>query len=221
MESETAEASQDTKPSRWWVAYHVWSGLWLNQAAALSGLYSKLLTGLWLKSMTVGSSAASTDRVANGVAVFNTIAMLAVIGIGYIGSKRLLFAIDRGKDSPRAKRTVKWVLPIAYPVVAGLAASWIGPLVDTAARSTSNLHAPDVGSASSTYRLASPSVALIRTYAMLTRDSNFNPTTKRSEQPILQGSGVVIDNGLVLSNCHVLMAGGFWMVTPPRIYPSI
>jgi S1-C subfamily serine protease/cytochrome c-type biogenesis protein CcmH/NrfG len=213
MESETAEASQDVKPSRWWVVYHVWAGICLNQVATLSGFYSKLLPRPWLESVTLESTEAFKDSVATKITFFGTVIMLVLVGIGYVASKSLLAAIDRGKDSPRKKRAVKWVLPIAYPVVAGLAASWIGPFVDTAARSNLSVHAPPVGSASSTYRLASPSVALIRTYAQLVRESNGNLAVERSEQPILQGSGVVIDNGLVISNCHVLMAGGFWTVT--------
>jgi hypothetical protein len=136
MVSEMAETSQGVKPSRWWVVYHVWAGLWLNQAAALGSVYSKLLTGLWLKSVTLESSAASIDRLANRADVLNTIVMLVLVGLGYVGSKRLLAAIDRSKDSPRTKRSVKWVLPIAYPVLAGLAASWIGPLIETAAPPT-------------------------------------------------------------------------------------
>jgi len=213
MEADAIAASQEVKPSRWWAVYHVWAGICLNQTATLSGVYSKLLTEPWLKSVTLESSAASKDHAEDAAAVMSTFAMLVVIWIGYVLSKQLLSAIDRGKDSHRAKRTVKWALPIAYYFVSLIGVYWVSPLVDVAARSVSNVHARDSGGASNTYKLASPSVALIRTYARLTRDSNFNPTTERSEQPILQGSGVVIDNGLVVSNCHVLMAGGFWTVT--------
>ena len=212
MEPNPVHASENPKPSRWWAAYHFWAGLCLNQTATLSGVYSKLLTKPWLKSVTLESSAAAKDRVENAAAIITTIAMFAVVWIGYVLSKQLLSAIDRGKDSPRAKRTVKWVLPIAYYIVSLIGVYWVSPLVDVAARSASTVHAPAFGSASNTYRLASPSVALIRTYALLGRESNGNLTTERSEQPILQGSGVVIGNGLIISNCHVLMAGGFWTV---------
>lgn len=213
METNPIEVSPKRRQSHWWVAYHVWAAWCLNQLASRSGVYSKLLPAPWLKSLRIGASPGSLDQLVNRITVVNVVVMLVVFGVGFLASQRFLIAIDRSKDSPRAKRVVKWILPVAYYIVAVIAPNWISPMVDAAVRSTPDVRAPVAGVAAKVYRLAAPSVALIQTYVALPRDSNGIITLERSEQPILQGSGVVIDNQHVLSNCHVLMPGGFWTVT--------
>lgn len=100
--------NKSTKPSRWWVLYHIWGGICLKTYADVSGL-SKSVLGA-----PVGSDPASASSYAGSAAMVS----VGAVVLGYFLSKSLIDLINRGAIPNKGKIALKFVFPIIYFLVA-------------------------------------------------------------------------------------------------------
>lgn len=112
-----ANTPREDKPSRWWMAYHLWGGLCLLIFAEISGFYDLLRSTLTSLIPIISLTPMSAHGYA-GIAGLLTSGIF--VTIGYFLSKRLVDAINSVFSQRNTKRIIKIVLPFVYFFVATL-----------------------------------------------------------------------------------------------------
>lgn len=116
---ESLGSVKKDKPSRWWMAYHLWCGLCFKTFVDISGL-SKIF---------VGSSSSNDPASASASAGLVGLLTAATVALGYFLSLTITKAIDSASFSAKIKKTAKVMLPFAYFAGAVLLSIAIGPLI--------------------------------------------------------------------------------------------
>ena len=113
------QTEKGEKTSRWWIIYHLWSGVCLKAYVDVSGL-SKFVLGAPSGSdpVSVSSYAFSAVMVAVGA-----------VALGYFLSKSLVATIDGGAMPTNGKTALKSILPVLYFAGAVLLAIATAPLI--------------------------------------------------------------------------------------------
>ena len=123
--TESVRPIRKDKPSRWWIAFHLWGGLCLKTFVDTSGL-SKIL---------VGPPATNEPASAAGYAGVAGLLTAATVALGYFLSRTVVKAINSASLTKKAKTIAKVILPFAYLAGAVFFSMAIGPLFASQASS--------------------------------------------------------------------------------------